>query len=313
MTSQALELLADADRQARDMLMDSYGMDPGFGVVRGWAHVMRSAAVAWNAIPATVAWHASDIAVGDPFTTAATAATHIESDSGLVPAAAWPDDRLMMIDGLLNQVRPEILRELPVKVRPDESQQHQAAQLRTTLLHVGYVLTHATVNAVTSQATRSAGGQSGLGRSIEVLATRIRGVEQTLDAHLHRAPAPGKPSSEIGSLDRAVDRFLYAAYHTRQPANVATNLVLADMARTLTGHTARLAIRSAEHGRSPVADVRDRMLPALQASVQQWEAARTLWARMLAPTDHPLPEIARAGIRLQRTLRNPHLGRVDQV
>lgn len=307
MTSQALELLADVDRQARDMLMDSYGMDPGFGVGRGWAHAMRSAAAAWNAIPATAAWQASDIVVGDPFTTAATIATHIESDSGLVPAAARPDDRLMAIVGLLNQVGPEILRELPVKIRPDGSQQHQAAQLRTTLLHVGYVLTHATVNSVISRATHAAGGQSGLGYRIEVLATRIRGVEQTLDAHLHRTPAPGKPSTEIGSLDRAVDRFLYAAYQTQQPASAATNLVVADVGRMLTGHTARLAIRSAEHGRSPVIDFRDRMLPALQASVHQWEAARALWARMLAPTDHPLPEIATAGIQLQRVLREPKL------
>ncbi len=32
MTSRALELLADADRQARDLLLDSYGVDSGFGM-----------------------------------------------------------------------------------------------------------------------------------------------------------------------------------------------------------------------------------------------------------------------------------------
>ncbi len=207
---------------------------------------------------------------------AAITASHIESDNGLLPAAARPDDRLVTIDRLLNQAASDILRELPAKIRPDHSQQHQAAQLRTTLLHVGYVLTHATANTVTRQATHPVGEQPELGRPVELLAIRIRGVEQTLDAHLHQ------PSSirqallrEVGSLDRAVDRFLYAAYQSQQPAiDAASGVVLpiSDGASPATRPGWRS--ESAEHGRAPVTDVREGLLPALQASVREWEASR---------------------------------------
>ena len=307
MTGRALELVAQADYQARDLLMNSYDMTPGFGAIQDWAQAIRSATGAWRVIPDTVAWQTSSGAVGDPFTTAAITATHIETDATALSAHARRTQHAVGIHDLLNQAATEIIRDLPDTIRPTAAQQHEAAKLRTGLLHVSYVLTHATGNTVTRQAAVLAREQSELSKQTELLAARIRGIEQTLDAHLHQPSASSRPVSEAGSLDRAVDRFLFAAYRSQPGIDAAGGVVLADIGRSLVGHTARLAIESAQQGLVPVTDVRERLLPALQASIREWEASRTIWSRMLAPTDRPTDDITAAGIHLQRVLQDPTL------
>lgn len=305
MTSRALDLLTHADHQARDMLMNSHDTKPGFSAIPDWAHTMRAAASAWQAIPATVAWQTDSIAAGDPFAATAITATQIETDSTRLFTSARHGQYASGMNELLDQAASAARRELPATIGPTDAQQRQAVLVRASLLHIGYVATHAAASSVARQAVRLVRDQPDLGRQAELLGLRIRGVEQTLDAYLHQPFTPRQTTSEHHSLDQAVDRFLDAAYRAGPVRDAATCVVLADVGRSLAGHTARFAIRSAQHGYIPAAGVRDRMVPALQASVHEWEASRQFWSRMLAPTGRPADEVTAAGMGLQRTLRDP--------
>ncbi|NLA28457.1 MAG: hypothetical protein GX875_02205, partial [Propionibacterium sp.] len=307
MTSRALDLLTQADHQARDMLLNSRDTKPGFRAIHDWAHTMRAAASAWQAIPATVAWQTDNIAAGDPFTATAITATQIETDSTRLFTSTRHGWQASGIKDLLNQAASAARRELPATIGPTDAQQRQAVLVRAGLLHIGYVATHAIGTSVARQAMRLVRDQPELSRQAELLGLRIRGIEQTLDAYLHQPSTPRKTTSEHHSLDQAVNRFLDAAYRAGPVRDAATCVVLADIGRSLAGHTAQFAIRSAQHGHIPAVGVRDRMLPALQASVHEWEASRQLWSRMLAPTGRPADEVTAAGIGLQRVLRDPTL------
>lgn len=303
MSTPAESLLASADEWTRDVLTDSYDVHQTGRLLHGWAQVMASAAAAWDAVPTTPAWQATDIATGTPFAWAALTATQIAAD------ATWrhsrPDHRTAHISWLLDQAAHTIGGQLGGDANPDATQLTRAATLRAGLVYVGYLLTHATATNTTRHAAYLADTNPQLSANLTTISTRIRGIEQTLDAHLHRRPHHAGPPTGIGSLDRTLNNLIRAAYTAQPTAGAATNLLLADIGRTIAGHTARLSILSAIQGRIPSDDVRDRMLPVLNTAVHQWEGSRRMWARMLSPAERPNPQVVAAGIQLQQLLRHP--------
>lgn len=293
------KLLVRADHLTRDLLSDSFNVHLTDRLVQGWARAMRVAAACWDAIPTGLSQQATDI-TGGPFTQAALTAAQITADATHW-AGSRPDPRTAQVSVLLAKAGKALGGQFPKTVTSDPDEFARAAELRTGLLHVGWVLTHAAATSTSRHAAYLAETDPGLSVQVAAVSTRIRGIEQTLDAHLHQRTGP---PAEIRALDQTLNRVLQAAY-TAQPANATTNLVLADIGRDITVNTARLAIRAATNGAIRAADVRHRMLPALENAMRQWEGSRRAWARMLSPYDRPAPGIAAIGARLQRQWREP--------
>ncbi len=306
MSRRAEDLLASADKWARDILNDAHDVHQTHQLVNGWAEIMRSAATAWSAIPNTPAWQANDIATGRPFTQAALIATHVEADAnnGLVPGGmnAPPGSAR-----LLKQAAQAIPAQLPQGDQPNESQVTEAGRLRAGLLHIGYLTTHAAATSTGHQSAYLAGHKPQISQQVSRTAERIRGVEHLLDSHLQRRPCPEAGADPIRALDQALNRVIRAAYSSRPAAGVGTCLVQADIGRDLVANTVRLAIRAAAQGGISSDDVPARLLPVLQSAVREWEASRQIWTRMLSPTDRPAADLVAAGTQLQRALRQPDL------
>ena len=301
MTGQALLLLTRADECARAVLMDSYDAGVAGQIVRGLPGVLRSAAAVWDEIPTDQ--QPGDIATGTPLATAAMIAAHLEQgDVGRGLSSS--DPRIVTIGALLDEAGSAIGDRLISDSASGMTRQTEAARLQVTVLHVGYVLTHAAANSATRQAALLADANPDLSRHFSLIATRIRGIEHMLDAHLHRPPQAASIAGGVRSGGDALDRVMRAAYQVGPSGNAASYLVLADIGRAVTGTTARLAIESVQRDLVPLTEVRDRLLPALQVSVRQWEASRQVWARLLAPADRPDPQLAVAGIQLQRELHH---------
>ena len=305
MSRRAEDLLAIADKWARDILNDAHDVHQTDKLVHGWAEIMRSAATAWNAIPNTPAWQANDIATGRPFTQAALIATHIDADAHW--AGSRSDERAARISAALKQAAQAIPAQLPQGDQPNEDQVTEAASLRAGLLHIGYLTTHAAATSTGHQSAYLAGRNPQLSQQVSRTAERIRGVEYLLDSHLHRRPCPEAPADPIRALDQALNRVIRAAYSSRPAAGVGTCLVQADIGRDLVANTARLVIRGVGNGGVPPEDVPARLLPVLRTAVQEWEGSRQIWTRMLSPTDRPAADLVAAGTQLQRALRQPDL------
>lgn len=306
MTNPTTPLITAADDWARSILLDSYTNPHTDQLVQGWAQVMRSAAQTWDAVPGGPTWQSVNVPGGYPFRSVTAAATQIAAD------ATWwqhspPDPRAAQITNLFDHAADSI-QKLRDGVPPTDGQLQQAAELRAGLLHVSYVLTHAAATGTARTAAQLSEDDPARSEQVSMLNTRILGVEQILDAHLRRAPYPSVPPTQIDALDQTLNTLARHAYEVQSRANPATNLVLADIGRDLTGNTGRLAIQSTVQGRLPVGDLQDRLLPALGEAVQQWTASRYTWVRLMDPRqDRPDPQSVTIGNQLRRQLRAPGL------
>ena len=292
MTIPASTLLTSADDWARDLLLDAHDdQAPAGGLLAGWAQVMQAAAGAWQAI------RHQDPHGSSPFDQAVLTASQIIQDASQQPGL--PDPRTMRIAGLLDAIVETIPTQPPSAnpVRPDE------AALRTGILHVGYVLTHAVATSIGHRAAQATPEASSVAWQTH---QRIRGVEQLLDAHLHggrRTPI----ANAAAEVYRSLNGWLRAAYRAPELPDPMTQLILADTAGNVLGNAARLSIHAAQSRQLDVRDVRQRLLPAIRDAAGRWEDSRTLWATMLTPTSRQLPEIVTAATRLQQALRQPDL------
>ena len=281
-------LLASADDWTRDILLDVHNnTHPASGLLAGWADVMRAADVAWQAIPA----HAT---TGSPFEHAVFTAARILNDQP--EPAGRADPRTRRIVGLLDSLADTMARQ-PAGTATDQPG-HDV--LRTGILHVGYVLTHA---ATLSTARRATAETDPGWRTHQ----RIRGIEQLLDAHLHGDPRHGVPTGAVIEVDQALTRWLHAACNAGQPPNPMSQLIVADTTRTLLGNTARLVIHTFQRQQQARLDAQDRLLPAIRDAVEAWEDTRSIWTALITPTTRQLPELMDAATRLHSALRQPEL------
>lgn len=289
--------LISADELARDVLLDSTDVHLTDQLVKGWAAVMPAAAAAWDSLaPGTASQ--TDIATGTPFNHAAFVAAQVATE---IPqwADIVADHRTQEITALLNQVSTS-----PRSATPDQTQE---STLRAGILHVGHILTHAVATSTARHAEYLAVTESDHSKAVMALCQRIQGVEQVLDAHLHRRPADHVPPIGHAVLDRALNQFSRAAYgNTRGDPNPMANVIIAATARDMIGATAALAGQAARQGHITEPDLTQRLLPALKSSRDAWEDSRQAWARMLTPAQ-PAPQLVVAANQLKRALHQPFM------
>ena len=289
-TTPAGILLTSADDWARDVLLDVHNnTHSAGGLLAGWADVMRAAAAAWRAVP-------SHTTTGAPFESAALTAAQIVNDSPGRPET--PDSRTQRIVGLLDS----LVDAIPARAAAPNTVPLDDAGLRTGILQVGYVLTHAAATSTARQAVATGGG--GLVRQAH---QRIRGIEQLLDAHLHGEHRSTPATDAAAEVEQSLNSWLRVAFEAGQPPNPMTQLILADTARTVLGNSARLAIHAVQQHQLDTWDVQERLLPAIRQSAERWEDSRSLWAAMISPTSRQLPAVVTAATRLQQALRQPDL------
>ncbi len=293
-TTPARTLLTSADDWTRDLLLDAHNnTHPTGGLLAGWAQVMQSAEDAWRAT------RPPDSA-GSPFEHATITAARLveQADQPRAAVEARTGRVAVLLDELADAIPAQ--RSTPGPTRLDD------AALRTGILHVGYVLTHAV-------ATRIA-HHTGPEPTPETETTwqslqRVRGIEQLLDAHLHGQRRPQPAATQVAEVTGALHGWLQVAYRAPEPPDPMTRLILADTARSVLINTARLAVHGAQSSQLDTRDVRERLLPAIREAVQGWEDSRTLWAAMITPAARQLPDVVAAATRLQQALRQPEMTR----
>lgn len=305
--SLARDLLASADAWAKQTLTESYDMFSAPALLRGWGQVVEAAAAAWEAIPQTAPFQTSDIATGNALPMASLTATEIVTE-----ARDWigeePSPATARIAVLLQTAAQAIHVELPAGSRPDAHQAELATQLRAGLLHVGSMVTHAAAVSVAQHADLLAQLGEPESDRLANVATRLRGIEQGLDASLYRRPTNTAPTPQIGEVDHRLQQFMQVAYRRGTSADPATNVVVADIARRLIGHSAQLARDSAQQGRIKTAEYTTRLAPALKAADEQWDIARKAWVHMSGRHDRANPEIVKTANQLIAALEQPELG-----
>ena len=289
MTIPAGSLLTSAEDWARNVLLDADKHDPSIDPIQGWNNLIQTAATVWKALPNPD--HASR-----PFEPAALVASQITA--GNPPATdAGIDSRVQRVT--------DLVREIPEAMSP-ASTPEEVAQVRTGILHLGYLLTHAT--AVTVAARYAQANPDGGAPDRRPVYDRILGVEQLLDAHLHNKPGQPGTTKAVVQLEQALSRWLRVAYQSGgEPPNPMTQVILADTAANLIGNSAALCTHAAKHGQLNQWDLHNRLIPALKQASDNWIETRNLWSTMITPTSRQLPEQVHAATALQQAFRHPEL------
>lgn len=302
-------LLRAAADWATDTVKDSYDPTLTGRLLNGWVEVLRSAETAWEQIPAP--GRLSDIATGNPFRQAALTAASIQQDLPHQVFGDAIDPRAGHVSNLLSQTAQAVPEQLDADALSFDPR--RAAGWRAGVLHVGYLVTHAAATSAERHAVHVKHTDPDLTSAMHAISTRIYGVEQLLDAHLHRRPHPaGGPPSQLGSLDQTLAQVLRLGYGAHS-AGPATHLVLADIGRQIMGNTARLSIAAVQQGWARPQDVRDRLLPALETAARQWEETREIWVRLLPPAERPAKDAAALANQLQRAFQDPEAARHPAV
>ncbi len=158
--------------------------------------------------------------------------------------------------------------------------------MRAGLLHTSYLLTHAAGTATGRYASAlSPEFPDDIG-AVELSHQRLRGVELTLDVHLHHRPwtSPAGPGGQCGALEEALGRWDQTVHTLIGASPDPKHLyIVADTTIGLLAHTARTA-DAAPGSRLKSTDVRTRLLPALANATRAWEDTRRLWASLATPT-----------------------------
>lgn len=262
-------LLLEAEHLARDLLLDiDRTRAASASLVEGWEPVLRAASACLthdgnNPLGQVLEiWHGM----------------RRDARDWVGPSRA--DPRMTRISELLDDVASQPC--------PPETW----SQRRTTVLHTCYLATHAVISSLheyagvlsVEKATRSQG------LLVAVLATRLQGAEQVLDAHLgiSKSDTDGAgPTTELVTAITTWDQALHEALVDRIP-DPRILLASANVALGLLRHTADLANRSLAHGGPDTFEVQNRVLPALEGAINSWQQDRHIW-RSIAPTTSGIP------------------------
>ena len=299
--SEAMNLLTRADHLARDILLDSHDALLAPGLLRGWAAVIGAAAAAESVIPAPAR---RPDTVGTALQHAAAAAQSISRDAESWWAGNRTDDRSRQITQLLTRLTRRVQTDRAAGRWPGSGER---AQLRAGLLHTSYLLTHAAGTATGRYASAlSPEFPDDIG-AVELSHQRLRGVELTLDVHLHHRPwtSPAGPGGPCGALEEALGRWDQTVHTLIGASPDPKHLyIVADTTIGLLAHTARIA-DAAPGSRLNSTDVRTRLLPALANATRAWEDTRRLWASLATPTTGISRDLATATGQLHHALRDP--------
>lgn len=296
-------LLAAADRQARAVLRD--GPDPGQskGLLLGWAEAMEAASATLTAISGHKGSHRQNVDVLTQVSRAS-AAVHMDARRGWQDDQP-PDPRASRIAGLLAE-SGRLLRERT------SNPSLGAAEVSVSVVHTAWLLTHAVAISVASHADtlRQASSADPRVQMVVLLGERVRGIEQLLDARVNRRGQPGG-----GTTPDAVLASVLTTWHTtlhevlaRQP-DPRHYAIVADANLALVARTAALATTAAHAGMLPAEDVRDRLLPALEAAARGWTRSRDQWVSLVTPDTSGSRPLMDAAVELRTVLRNPDLAR----
>ncbi|MGI8457475.1 MAG: hypothetical protein ACR2LI_05130 [Propionibacteriaceae bacterium] len=297
--STATQLLGRTDQLARDLLA-APDTSAGLGPYRSWQDMMHQAAEAWRAADATFPVPPA----ADPFL-----GIQAMVNNGTQPSAHHPegiDARAAALTIQLGRLTSHY------RFKPDRS--GPVAVVRTervqgSVLHASYLITHAAGLALRRELAVTKG--SALVADIRRARDTLGVAEQILDVHLHHPPS--RPASDQ-QLDRALSQWTVTAHQILSEAvpEPKNNYIISDVQHGLLVHTAALLAPPGRHdhtSRDLAAEARERLLPALRHSADNWGQVRQAWARLAAPTTGISRGLADAARTLHQALRDPELDR----
>ena len=293
------QLLARTDQLARDLVADpdtSVGLDP-YG---NWHDMIHQAAEAWRA-----ADQSRRTSLGpDPFLGIQSMINNAGQPSA--SRSGGTDARVTALTIQLGRLTTHY------RFKPDHpatSSAARAQRVQGSVLHAGYLVTHAAGLALRRElaATKKPDLLAEIGRARETIGI----AEQILDVHLHHKPARSVADQR---LDIALTRWTATAHEvlSGQPPEPKNNYIISDVQHGLLAHTAALLQTAAQSGRAGndrVVEQRERVLPALVRSADHWRQVRQAWAGLATPTTGISRELADAARVLNQTLRDPELDR----
>ena len=294
------QLLARTDQLARELLAEP-DTSVGLGSYRNWQDMIHLAAEAWRAadqFPRT--------SLGpDPFL----GIQSMINNAGQPGASrsGGTDARVTALTIQLGRLTSHYRFEPD---RPAASSAARVERVQGSVLHAGYLVTHAAGLALRRElaaATKNPDLLAEIGRARETVGI----AEQILDVHLHHKPARSVADQR---LDIALTRWAATAHKvlSEQPSEPKNNYIISDVQHGLLAHTAALLRTAAQPGRAGndwLVEQRERVLPALVQSADHWRQVRQAWAGLAAPTTGISRELAAAARVLNQTLRDPELDR----
>jgi hypothetical protein len=293
------QLLARTDQLARDLLADP-DTSVGLGPYRNWHDIIDQAAEAWRA-----ADQSPHMSLGpDPFLGIQSMINNAGQPSA--SRSGGTDARATALTIQLGRLTTYYRFK---RGHPATSSAVRAQRVQGSVLHAGYLVTHAAGLALRRElaATKKPDLLAEIGRARETVGI----AEQILDVHLHHKPARSIADQR---LDIALTRWTATAHQalSEQPPEPKNNYIISDVQHGLLAHTAAILQTAAQPGRAGndrLVEQRERLLPALVRSAEHWRQVRQAWARLAAPTTGISRELADAARVLGQTLRDPELDR----
>lgn len=293
------ELLRDADRLARDLLLD-LGPDDAPGLLRAWGETVQSARDLWRAMPVPGYTRDGrlDADVMDRLD------THAQQMHRSQLRAGWPgpgpdDERLLRIAETFTRACDLVERFHRPVAQPGrrETARADTAAARMRVVHALHVAGHGVLVAVRhhldAETRRTAGPRDlkttrAIPRSLEAR-RRLEVFERLVGAYVggrYVAAVSGEHRPPLEEHDRLRTALVAWDIHTHRvlaydptPANVA---LLARTQAYLMTTTSVLLNAAASAGDLP-AEQTSRCVPALEAAQTAWADVATSWGRLAGP------------------------------
>jgi hypothetical protein len=294
--STATQLLGRTDQLARDLLA-APDTSAGLGPYRGWQNMINQAAEAWRAADATFPVPPAP----DPFL-----GIQAMINNGTQPSTpGGTDARVAALTIQLGRITSHY------RFTPNSGSMTAARSQRVqgSVLHDSYLITHAAGLALRRELAVTKG--SALLAEIRRARDTLGAAEQILDVHLHHPPRRSAPDQR---LDHALTQWTATAHQVLSEARPEpkNNYIISDVQHGLLVHTAALLAPRGRHdhtSRDVTAEARERLLPALRHSADNWGQVRQAWAGLAAPTTGISRDLADAARQLHQALRDPELDR----
>ena len=307
------KLLVDSDLLARQALSDP-SSEHAAPRLRSWSGVVQAAATLWPVLPPAITPSEGDV---DVMARLAGVGAGIGRS---VAGSRWPgpgvgDERFDTLRGYLTQAAAST--RLPAR-RGRSNWAVAAEDARRQVVHLLYVVTHATAVALRNEVAQSrlevrwqpkkpARPEAAALPTAQAVVNRLNVCEQLAGRYLHdhssqsRRMAPSRPSS-WSALRTALDRWDAQAHRTLLTQPDMPDLVRIARVQALIGATTSV-IATSVSSRTPAAELADRLAQHATRAETAWTALAQQASRLVGPDGTTDPALIRAAAETRAAIK----------
>jgi hypothetical protein len=315
------ELLDDSDGLAREALLDM-SADRALGMVRGWPHLMQSAAQLWAVLPADPTVSAD----GDPIAILAAIGRAVGRSCA---AGNWPgrgprDEAWEQIASNFVQARRLLQEQAEASEAVSTDGPIDPVTAKIQILHALHVAAHATTVALTGYQrdlqhrleigarrrqplverptaleVESAGGMISRFDAIEQLAAGFLAARR-----INAADQPASRRRPAIRLAAALAAWEIQAHRTLASHPDAADLVRVARVEALIATTTMVVGEAAARRGEIDAGAIKRLTPALENAQLAWSRSARRWAELTTPVSRTDPALVEAASQLRAAIRS---------